>query len=437
MEPLSRPFLTNADPQAAVKGSRDPLGIQSIWTRLGRHVVGNLSTVSNSVRDFAVLILGYHFAERVAEAQEPGTELGTFLKWEQLAAYVRAGVHRETGFRGIERARQNLDENAVVLSADVRHQILSSQKLYGIWGLYSVPARSSGILDGDPARLTVPARELVEAVYLPRLTQSGFKGGKPIVDLLARRQVRLDPEGRDRALLRAVAGVLGDRLLARERTFFREHLLHGGPGDSTDGRQRQLAELLEPKLREPAFPWSPSGVRALAKEAEQRGTEWHALAGFLRRIAAAETLLAPASALFIHLLGCHGMRVEELTRRLRQTWGTAVSTVAVDALPALQGELGGSDPEAGSRWVEAGKAMSAGAYPELVRLLLDQNRSVVAGRGGAAAWIEIQGQRFHVRMREERGGLPSRRELRDLWRSPYFLDSLCSVAFTLKEAARG
>lgn len=105
--------------------------------------------------------------------------------------------------------------------------------------------------------------------------------------------MRLDPEGRDRSLLGAVAGLLGDRLSARERTFFREHLLRGGPGDSTDGRQRQLAELLEPKLKGPAFPWSPSGVRALAKEAERRRTGWNALAGFLRRIAAAETPLAP------------------------------------------------------------------------------------------------------------------------------------------------
>lgn len=48
-------------------------------------------------------------------------------------------------------------------------------------GAAAVPA------DGDPARLTVPARELVDAIFLPRLTQAGFKGGKPVVDLLARR----------------------------------------------------------------------------------------------------------------------------------------------------------------------------------------------------------------------------------------------------------
>ena len=38
---LTVPFLTDLDPQLAVKGSRDPLGVQTIWARLGRHVVGN------------------------------------------------------------------------------------------------------------------------------------------------------------------------------------------------------------------------------------------------------------------------------------------------------------------------------------------------------------------------------------------------------------
>src|SRR5439155_24956326 len=85
---LDVPFLTDLDSRAAVKGSRDPLGIQQIWTRLGRHVVGNLTTVSGSVRDFTTTLLGYYFAARLADDLGPGTELATVLKWEQLAAYA-------------------------------------------------------------------------------------------------------------------------------------------------------------------------------------------------------------------------------------------------------------------------------------------------------------------------------------------------------------
>jgi hypothetical protein len=33
---------------------------------LGRHVVGNLTTVSTSVRDFTVVLLGFHLVERAS-----------------------------------------------------------------------------------------------------------------------------------------------------------------------------------------------------------------------------------------------------------------------------------------------------------------------------------------------------------------------------------
>lgn len=82
---LRTPFLTDLDSHA-VKGSRDPLGIQQIWTRLGQTVVGNLTTVSNSVRDFTTLLVGYYFTEQLAKDLGVGSELSVFLKWEQLAA---------------------------------------------------------------------------------------------------------------------------------------------------------------------------------------------------------------------------------------------------------------------------------------------------------------------------------------------------------------
>src|SRR5438132_14310589 len=93
MSTLTTPFLTDIDPQAAVKGSRDPLGLQTIWARLGRHVVGNLTTVSTSVRDFTTLVLGYYFAERVSNESAGDGDLRVFLRWEQLAAYARGEIN--------------------------------------------------------------------------------------------------------------------------------------------------------------------------------------------------------------------------------------------------------------------------------------------------------------------------------------------------------
>lgn len=77
---LDTPFLTELDSRAAVKGSRDPLGLQQIWTRFGRHAVSNLTTVSTSVRDFTTLLLGYYSANELADEPDASGELHTFLK---------------------------------------------------------------------------------------------------------------------------------------------------------------------------------------------------------------------------------------------------------------------------------------------------------------------------------------------------------------------
>lgn len=171
---VSTPFLTDFDKRADIKGSRDPLGVQSIWTRMGRRVVGNLTTVSTSVRDFTVTMLGYYFAERVAEETDSSDDLNVFLRWEQLAAYARGGGNNDWVFRGTERTKKNWDAaDRIRLGVDSGSFILSDQKTYGLWGLYSVPSRSSGLVEGSPTRLTAEGRQFVEENYLPVLDGKG------------------------------------------------------------------------------------------------------------------------------------------------------------------------------------------------------------------------------------------------------------------------
>jgi len=117
---LLGPFLTDLDERARVKGSRDPLGVQAIWTHFGRYVVGNLTTVTNSLRDFTALLLGYYFAERVSRENSRGSELETFLKWEQLEAYSRAFFNDDYEFRGTERHRAGSTRSWLAESSAVR-----------------------------------------------------------------------------------------------------------------------------------------------------------------------------------------------------------------------------------------------------------------------------------------------------------------------------
>jgi len=429
---LSTPFLTDLDSRAAVKGSRDPLGAQSIWTRFGRHVVGNLTTVSTSVRDFTTTVIGYYLAERVAEENGPGTELATFLKWEQLAAYARVGINGERGVRGTERVSLNLKGGGrLTLSPDRSHQILGNQKIYGLWGLYTVPSRASGLLDGDPPRVTPPARELVENVYLPALHEYGTKGARRLVEMLAQSTVRLDPAGADAKVLKAVARLMGPELLATERQLYRRHLLEGGPADPTEGRQRQLAALLRKLPAQDG--WTPAYVQGLATAARSRGKNWHGLADRLDRIRACEALLAPMSRLFAWLLGLDGKPVREIRDDLRNAWGQSITTINVAETQEIGAELGAESPEHRDRWLAVAESAASGQYEDLLRLLVDQNSAVMGSRGGAP-WVELQGHRINVKFREENGWLPKREELPTLWRHSYFLDSLRVHTMALGES---
>lgn len=425
---LTVPFLTTLDPRGAVKGSRDPLGVQSIWTRFGRHVVGNLTTVSTSVRDFTTLLLGYYFAEQLA-ADAPGSELATFLKWEQLAAYARAHVNNDRAFRGTERVQKALSEGSrVSVSDDQGSQILANQKIYGLWGLYTVAARSSALLDGDPTRLTNAGRELVEGFYVPLLDeQGGARTAKRVAEILRARSTRIDVAGADRRMLEAVARVLRLRLLAKERDVFRAHLLFGGPDDRTQGRQRLLANLLIRTTKDSDFAWSPHALADLEKRSLSAGDDGSSLARRLGRIRACEAVIAPSVALFIHLLGMDGRAVTDAVDRLRKEWGTRIALMPIGEIRELEAELGGGDPVAGKRWVAIATAFVDGEYRALVELLVEQNRVVMEARG-SASWVEMRDGRFHVRFHEERGNLPRRDELATMWRHSYFLDALRAVA---------
>lgn len=433
------PFLTELDSRAAVKGSRDPLGVQSIWTRLGRHVVGNLTTVSDSVRDFTVVLLGFHLVERIAESGAKDGDLAAFLRWEQLAAYARAAVNRDLAFRGTERVRKNLSlDDRVILSTSQESQILSDQKTYGLWGLYIMPSRASGLLDGVPHRLTARAAEHVRQSYLPLLARSGLGDGREIVSLLSSPRVRLDVNGSQRKTLEAVARLLRMPVRAEEREFYRFHLLEGGPDDSTLGLQRRLVKLLDKLPAQDDIPFSPAVLATLARRARGQNGNAEELATRLDRIRVSETVLAPVASLFGYLLSQHGQDLESVASMLRRQWGARVSTVDPAAVQTLRSEFEAAvgDATAASRWLEIANTLAVGDYKALLGLLLEQNRFVMTQRNGSAPWAEVRSGRLHVRFRDETSDLPRREDLAGLWRFPYFLTSLRRVAVALREPDR-
>jgi len=275
---------------------------------------------------------------------------------------------------------------------------------------------------------------LVEKLYLGMLAEDGFRDGQRIVEILRKPKERLDIRGSDARLIAAVARILKPRLRAAEREFFRDHLLWGGPMDETDGRQKQLAHLLESTLGNRGFQWSQHALADLANSARSRGEAWTSLAFYLDRIRTCESVAAPVSALFAHILALDDRPVKDAVARLREMWGSGLGTISVEAYRGLRTELSSdsSDPTEADRWIAIAEAAASGAYAELLDLLFKQNRHVMKGRGGTP-WVEEANGRLKVRFRDEQGVLPGREEIPLLWRFSYFLDSLRIVASTVAE----
>lgn len=428
---LTTPFLTALDDRARVKGSRDPLGLQTIWARFGRHVVGNLTTVTQSLRDFTTLVIGADLAERVVERLGPEAELDAFLRWEQIAAYSRVEVNREEGVRGGRRVARFLEEGKgkVEISAARERQILGNQAMYGVWGMYTATARASGLLEARGFRLSPPGRELVEREYYRRL-EAGGASIEELETIVARPACTLAIEGRHRQLVKTVADVLGPRVRAGERDVYHRHLLEGGPGDRTGGRQAALVRLLERVPIEE--PLSPRLFERLEKRATADGDE--VLAQKIARIRACESLLAPMWQLFSLVLAQDGATVSKVAAHMGRAWGP-LGTIDLDAIRGIQGELGEGGPGVGDRLFGIAEALVAGDHVRVVEGLVAQNAWVMAQRGGAA-WVVVENQRLSVRVDDEPVELVPHDEIAGLWRFPYFFDSLRALMHALQVGPR-
>ena len=422
------PFLTLEDPNAKIRGSRDPLGVQPLWVAFGRHVVTNLTTQSTSVRGFTIVLLGRYFAADLIDRSMATREdaLDVFLRMEQVGAYVRHAAHGdEVGIRGIERVKKFLDEyrGRVPIQADRRGMILADQKVYGLWGLYSVAARRSGLIPDGPLGVQENARQLVEQCYLPHL--NGTTG--PLRRILANGGT-LDTRHHT-PVFQALARILKPGFDAAELDLYRRALRDGlDVEDAPAERQARLRELLESH----ADLDEPVGREEVLRLARAAGPTDEALADHLLRIAALEALLAPVDALFQHLLMQHGRKVEQVAKEIRDRWGAKVPHLDKHTFLALVPEIKQTvGPEVTAAVTRCHAALTGGDFVEATSALLDWNTLVMHSRGGGP-WLAVAGGRLDVRYRGGDQTLPNRDELPALWRNPYFIDSIKSVTRQLR-----
>ena len=305
-------FLTLEDPNAKIKGSRDPLGIQPIWAVFGRHVVANLTMQTDSTRGFTILLLGRYLTERLVDEGRLGSEsaLDAYLRFEQIGAYVREAAHRAGGdIRGIERVRSRLAEHRgrVPISASPDGLILGDQKVNGLWGLFSVSARTSRLVPDKPVGLTPEAREFIECAYLP-LLQPGMKS---LLRLVAK-DGRLDTRaGTSDPPFSVLSEVLSESFTEKERRFYGEYLRDGlHVSRAQFGRQRTFRRLLVNHTD----PGTATGREDIVRLREAARSIDGGLGSHLDRIVRVEAVLAPVMSLFDFMLTCHRRELGALSQ---------------------------------------------------------------------------------------------------------------------------
>lgn len=425
-------FFTLEDPNAKIKGSRDPLGVQPIWTAFGRHVVTNLTTQSNSARGFTILLLGRYLAHRAIEDGWIGRDraLDAFLRFEQIGAYVRHVAHDVMGdIRGIERVQFRVEENRglVPIRADSQGLILGDQKVNGLWGLFSVPARVSRLIPDGAVGLTSETIEFIEREYLPIL--------KPVMEKLLHlvaRDGRLDTLTPD-AVFSMLGTVLSVSFTPEEQQFYGEYLRDGLHVKKTQlGNQRTFRELLVHHTD--LNGWTGRGEIMRLREAAQLVDEGLALR--LDRIGRMEAVLAPAMTLFDFMLTRDRQSLDELAEELKERWGVSVPNIDAeknrDLLPDIDSVW--SDAVRGS-FDRFQRGLSDGHYRQGLNALLEWHKTVMNSRSGAS-WVQIgEDGMLDVRYRGAEQELPSGDELPELWRNGYFVDSLKAITRQLGNTA--
>jgi len=371
-------------------------------------------------------MLGRYFGERLLTAGKvrEADVIDVFLRVEQVCAYARCLALKEDVVRrsgrilGIERIRRRIAKRGepVRIGVTPDAMILSDQKTYGLWGLFSVSARVSKLIPDRPIGLRTEARALVRETYLPKL--------RPVLnrleDLFAS-DGSLSLEPRPEALL-ALGRVLGAPASGSERRFYRKHLCDGDRCDQLPvGRQATFARLLESH----SDLAGEVGREELASIRRAAQKEDSGLATRIGRIMALEALLAPSEALFRFLQTRHGQAPSAVAATLRERWGGSVPNLITEEFREIADEIAHVvDIEVKERMVGVHEALMKGEYRAAVKHLLEWNRLVMLGRS-ASPWVQIDDRNvLDVRYRGIERQLPSRQALPSLWRNGYFVNTL-------------
>lgn len=273
-------FFSETDPNHKLKGSRDPLGFQSLWARAGHMVVKHLSTVSVNLRDFMILSYAFYFYQN----RNPREFLRFFFKFEQACAFARNIHNGEGGFNGIEFVNKTKEKNPLSFSSLRSDTLLSNQRAYGIYGKYIRPYRDMGINNLEDFQ-----EKMQKAIANKARDYEGLQK-------LVRRILDQEVCTATHDELKPLANIL-KTITPEERELYRENILKV-PGEPHP--QNDLYEII--KKNEDLIEPENFKLHALINDLRKRKGGTGKLKNALLYIQHTDRVLHPINRIFIHLL---------------------------------------------------------------------------------------------------------------------------------------
>jgi hypothetical protein len=372
-------FFTELDDSLRPRGSRDPLGIEHLWSRIGRKLVGNLTTVTQHLDNFIVTLVGFHLCVNERSGQ---TDWESFERFEQLTGHarVRRGMENVLGIRRLKRSA----DFPVSLGSALEARILDNPQQAGLWGLYSTALASAGLTDGmrRPTALGAQIAEIFLAAKRDDIWRVALDRQRTKIDETEMKRM-------EKWVLALLSNAVGRKALA-------DRLLSG-----SGAHQRWHGEVFDQAR---AFMEGKEDVPPARDFLCWLTSESDLLKNFAERVLRFDEALTLSALTFNWLLGCHGRSTKEIEEKLAPL---AKWPFQVPAVPDFSKEI--SDDEWRQRahgLSEFCEAMARGAWRVATERLLSHHERVAGGRGGAP-WCYWEKDRLKVVMSTTPGVLPT------------------------------
>ncbi|MEA3413717.1 MAG: hypothetical protein U9R74_19630 [Pseudomonadota bacterium] len=400
------PFLSLLDDRAKPKGSRDPLGFELVWTHYGRQIIGNLTTITSSLGNFAAALLGFHWANEIhghlPEYDRQSQVRDTFLRYEQLAGYLRY-LAGDEAIMGITRVRRRMDETnaSVGFGLGANQTILSDQASYGLWGLYSAAMRDTGLVRGDSRIPTDPGAEIAREIGKEL---DGTKNR--LIDLFTTgRQVRKE-------VLEPLSNPFHSAINREPVKDILLHALMRGSGHKV--LQQELWRVTQNLAESGASVINVPGFIAQVRDR----TKLPELKRQLTEIEQVERILVAANNIFHYCRRKDGEPIDAVVSVLSNRYSyahlpdtfTFQDVPRPDLLTAIY------------------KALLSNDMGDALTNVLTLNRVVMEQRGGVP-WVEVEnGETLRVRVQSEVAELRKQGHLETGWDYDYFIGSFIRMA---------